>query len=70
HWRMQLNNWLQNRYRSTDLLTWNTSPSGQRHNAVWTAVAYINGVEYGRGTGPSQGAAKEVAAQKALDALT
>lgn len=66
---MQLNNWLQEHGRPTSSLSYEMSFTGPRHNREWTAVATLNGVEHGRGTGPNQDAAKEAAAKEALQAL-
>ncbi|KAJ3559003.1 hypothetical protein NM688_g611 [Phlebia brevispora] len=68
HKRMQLNNLLQRSY-GTHALTWATNQTGPQHSTPWTAVAYINGVEYGRGSGWTQGDAKEQAAGLAYPAL-
>jgi len=65
---MALNNWLQANM-THNALTWEAQQSGLRHAPTWVAVAKIKGVEYGRGSGASQGAAKEAAAYQALAAL-
>ncbi|CCM00691.1 uncharacterized protein FIBRA_02730 [Fibroporia radiculosa] len=68
HWRMQLNNYLQSNGGSK-ILTWDVYQSGPQHQPVWTAIAYIRGVEYGRSMGSSQGGVKEEAARQTLAAL-
>ncbi|KAH8834019.1 hypothetical protein DL96DRAFT_1703646 [Flagelloscypha sp. PMI_526] len=42
---------------------------GGSQNPVWTAVCHLNGVEWGRGYGPSKNKAKSRAAKIAYDAL-
>ncbi|KZT68311.1 hypothetical protein DAEQUDRAFT_766482 [Daedalea quercina L-15889] len=68
HWRMRLNNYLQSN-GGARLLSWEVYQSGPLHQPVWTAIAYVKGVEYGRSTGSSQNAVKEEAARQALSAL-
>ncbi|KAI0094496.1 hypothetical protein BDY19DRAFT_988332 [Irpex rosettiformis] len=68
HWRLQLNNLLQRSY-GTAALRWECQQFGPQHTAPWTVVAYINGVEYGRGQGHTQGDAKERAANMAYSGL-
>ncbi|KZT08417.1 uncharacterized protein LAESUDRAFT_811503 [Laetiporus sulphureus 93-53] len=67
-WRMQLNNWLQANSKR-NALTWDVSTSGPKHAPTWTAIAYIDGVQYGRGTGVSRNVATEIAAEQTLTAL-
>ncbi|KAK7017300.1 hypothetical protein R3P38DRAFT_1321274 [Favolaschia claudopus] len=43
--------------------------TGPLYNIIWNSKVSINGAEYGRGTGPNRGAAKESAAKRALVAL-
>ncbi|PCH43846.1 hypothetical protein WOLCODRAFT_153903 [Wolfiporia cocos MD-104 SS10] len=68
HWRMQLNNYLQSNGGARSL-TWEVAQSGPLHQPMWTAIAFIRGVEYGRSVGPSQNAVKEEAARQTLTAL-
>ncbi|KAI0661137.1 hypothetical protein C8Q70DRAFT_968919 [Cubamyces menziesii] len=68
HWRMELNNYLQANGGS-HILSWDLFQSGPLHQPMWTAVAYIRGVEYARAFGPSQNAVKEEAARQTLAAL-
>ncbi|KAI0633652.1 hypothetical protein C8Q77DRAFT_1116171 [Trametes polyzona] len=68
HWRMRLNNYLQAN-GGTHLLTLETYQSGPLHQPMWTAIAYIRGVEYGRACGPSQNAVREEASRQTLVAL-
>ncbi|EGN94532.1 hypothetical protein SERLA73DRAFT_126018 [Serpula lacrymans var. lacrymans S7.3] len=65
---MTLNNLLQQIYgpQATAVLTWECDPRGPSHNEVWTCVAKIKGIEYGRGEGRSKDAGKELAAKIAL----
>ncbi|KDQ62348.1 hypothetical protein JAAARDRAFT_30242 [Jaapia argillacea MUCL 33604] len=66
--RTALNNFLQNR-GETAFLRWEEYHSGNRHDGVWTCIAYYREIEYGRGSGPSKDAAKEVASALVLAAL-
>jgi len=50
-------------------LVWSTKHEGPHHAPTWEATAIVNGVEYGKGTGPTQGQAKESAARMALETL-
>ncbi|KAH9830746.1 uncharacterized protein C8Q71DRAFT_320666 [Rhodofomes roseus] len=68
HWRMRLNNYLQSN-GGTRSLTWEVYQSGPLHQPVWTAIAYVKGVEYGRSTGSSQNGVKEEAARQTVSAL-
>ncbi|KAI0371080.1 hypothetical protein BV20DRAFT_1035428 [Pilatotrama ljubarskyi] len=68
HWRMQLNNYLQAN-GGAHLLSWEVYQSGLLHQPMWTAIAYIRGVEYGRASGSSQNAVREEAARQTLQAL-
>jgi len=65
--RMRLNNLLQS--RKTMQLTWQTTQSGPAHQPTWQATACINGAEFGKGTGQTQGQAKEVAAREAYNKI-
>ncbi|KIM88772.1 hypothetical protein PILCRDRAFT_2956 [Piloderma croceum F 1598] len=66
HWRTTLNNWLQGRHGTAKDLTWEATRSGLPHALRWTVVAYIKGVEYGRSTSGTKGAAAEEAARQAV----
>jgi len=74
HYCMELNNLLQGEYRgqtqTQTILTWETKQDGHRHEGDWVAIAYIRGIEYGRGSASTIRAAKEKAARQALEALT
>ncbi|KZT21393.1 hypothetical protein NEOLEDRAFT_1073484, partial [Neolentinus lepideus HHB14362 ss-1] len=63
--RMELNNWLQI-HPSFGKVTWETSHTGPQHAPTWSATAYVGNIQYGNGSGPTQGAAKEQAAYEAL----
>ncbi|KIM91483.1 hypothetical protein PILCRDRAFT_810757 [Piloderma croceum F 1598] len=69
-YRLALNNYLQNRFRSTACLSWAYERDGPDHAIQWTAIAYFNNIEYGRGTNHQKGAAAEVAAYQTLVALS
>lgn len=64
---MALNNYIQGHPRLSPL-TWEEKQEGPSHAPEWTATVLIKGVEYS-GTAPTKGAAKEIAAEKALAAL-
>jgi hypothetical protein len=82
---MQLNNYLQHRFRTTRDLRLSESVTGLPHAQTWTVVAFcqllfscffmmtdpllVRNVEYGRGVGPTKAAATELASKQALDAL-
>ncbi|TFK34277.1 hypothetical protein BDQ12DRAFT_727057 [Crucibulum laeve] len=66
HFRMQLNNRCQYLGKSHKF---EDSTTGPQHQPTWTSIAYVNGIEYGQGSGPSRDVAKERAAQQALNAL-
>ncbi|KAH9858520.1 hypothetical protein C2E23DRAFT_864436 [Lenzites betulinus] len=68
HWRMRLNNYLQAN-GGVHMLTWDICQSGPLHQPMWTAIAYIRGVEYGRAFGTSQNAVREEASRQTLAAL-
>ncbi|TFK53658.1 hypothetical protein OE88DRAFT_1655880 [Heliocybe sulcata] len=68
HHRMALNNWLQGHPRFGKV-TWAQSQGGLQHDPVWSATAYVRGIEYGKGMGTTLGEAKEKAAYAALAAL-
>ncbi|KAF7326478.1 DRBM domain-containing protein [Mycena sanguinolenta] len=63
HYRNRLNNAAQ-AYGWT--VSYETSWTGRQDNPLWTAIAYVNNVEYGRGYAGSQKSAKEIAAYEAL----
>ncbi|KAF9245723.1 hypothetical protein BU15DRAFT_40520, partial [Melanogaster broomeanus] len=67
--RQALNNYLQEVCKNTRRLTWEISQEGPNHRPTWLAIAYLDGVEWGRGQGPSRGAAMEAAAGCVLNAL-
>ncbi|EPQ57651.1 hypothetical protein GLOTRDRAFT_128008 [Gloeophyllum trabeum ATCC 11539] len=67
-WRMELNNYLQ-RSQQTGILSWEVTSSGPPHARIWTAVAYIRGVEYGHASASTSAGAKEEAARQTLSAL-
>ncbi|KAH7886177.1 hypothetical protein F5I97DRAFT_1928050 [Phlebopus sp. FC_14] len=69
-WRMYLNNWLQGRYGNTRRLSWYSEPSGPPHDTRWVAIAYFDGIEYGRGIARDKGTAMEIAAEATYRALT
>ncbi|KIM80610.1 hypothetical protein PILCRDRAFT_822349 [Piloderma croceum F 1598] len=69
-YKMELNNYLQIRFRSTASLSWVYERVGPDHALQWTAIAYINNIEYGRGTNSQKGAAAEIAAYQTLVALS
>ncbi|KAF9225381.1 hypothetical protein BS17DRAFT_778523 [Gyrodon lividus] len=69
HNRQGLNNHLQAVWRNTRRLTWEKSHDGPGHRPTWLAIAYLDGIEWGRGEGPSCGAATEAAAANVLNAL-
>jgi dsRNA-specific ribonuclease len=69
HYRMQLNNFLQHRYRSTQNLRLESSSSGPGHALWWTVIVYFRDCEYGRGEGATKAIATENACQIALQAL-
>ncbi|KAJ6520272.1 hypothetical protein C8R45DRAFT_1120493 [Mycena sanguinolenta] len=63
HYRTALNNAAQ-AYGWT--VTYETSSTGPQNSPLWTAISYVNNIEYGRGNAGSRGAAKETAAYEAL----
>ncbi|KAJ3483497.1 hypothetical protein NLI96_g6279 [Meripilus lineatus] len=67
--RMKLNNYLQN-HGGKERLTWKEETAGPQSGVSWTMIAYIDGVEHGRGTETSKGKAKEIACEQAYKALT
>ncbi|KAH7922857.1 hypothetical protein BV22DRAFT_627439 [Leucogyrophana mollusca] len=69
HYRMHLNNYLQQRYGHTQFLTWEHSHQGPLHQPMWFSTAYLEGIPWGNGQGPSRGAAMEMAASEVLRAL-
>ncbi|KAG1774014.1 hypothetical protein EV702DRAFT_1127795 [Suillus placidus] len=66
--RMGLNNLLQQRYGTSAAthLRWEGVRNGPDHDPTWIFVAYIDDIEYGRGSGSDKGTAKEAAAGVAL----
>ncbi|KAG2138661.1 uncharacterized protein EDB93DRAFT_709808 [Suillus bovinus] len=69
HHRMQLNNFLQHRFRSTQDLRIDSSSTGPGHALWWTVIVYFRDHEYGRGEGATKASARELACQIALQAL-
>lgn len=71
HNRLGLNNLLQQRYGTSAAthLRWESFKDGADHNPTWTFIAYIDDIEYGRGSGSDKGTAKEMAAGVALRQL-
>jgi len=63
-----LNNYLQTKDKA-NLLSWDESTIGPRHEPMWTCVCKIDGQEYGRGTGLSKQTARAAAAKVALERL-
>ncbi|KZT72936.1 hypothetical protein DAEQUDRAFT_762733 [Daedalea quercina L-15889] len=63
-----LNHYLQTRDKA-NLLSWDESQQGPRHEPTWTCICKIDGIEYGRGTGQSKQAARAAAAALALEKL-
>ncbi|EPT03479.1 hypothetical protein FOMPIDRAFT_87899 [Fomitopsis schrenkii] len=63
-----LNNYLQSTEKA-NLLSWDESTSGPRHEPTWTCICKIDGNEYGRGTGPTKQLARNAAASVALERL-
>ncbi|KAH9897936.1 hypothetical protein C8Q73DRAFT_788159 [Cubamyces lactineus] len=66
HWTMELNNFCQKNHLAC---TWVERQSGPLNAPTWTAFAYINGMEYGRGSSLRKTEAKELAAETALRVL-
>ncbi|KIM76683.1 hypothetical protein PILCRDRAFT_826077 [Piloderma croceum F 1598] len=64
--RVQLNNYVQQMYKNSTSLSWDIQQQGPEHQPSWEAVAYINHVEYGRGTASRKDLASEEAARQAL----
>ncbi|KAG0707581.1 hypothetical protein DFH29DRAFT_1066282 [Suillus ampliporus] len=62
--RLALNNLLQQRYGASAAthLRWEGVRDGPDNNPTWTFIAYIDDIEYGRGSGSNKGTAKEIAA--------
>ncbi|KAG2118101.1 uncharacterized protein F5147DRAFT_648489 [Suillus discolor] len=69
HHRMQLNNFLQRRFRCTQGLRIDSSSTGPGHALQWTVIVYFRETEYGRGEGATKAFATENACQIALQAL-
>ncbi|OAX42675.1 hypothetical protein K503DRAFT_682892 [Rhizopogon vinicolor AM-OR11-026] len=67
--RMQLNNYLQRRFRSTRDVQLVESATGPAHAQWWTVVVFFRHIEYGRGVGLTKSSATELACQMALQAL-
>ncbi|KAF7366754.1 hypothetical protein MSAN_00933600 [Mycena sanguinolenta] len=59
--------WLNNvAQRFRWFVTSESSWTGPQDNPTWTVVAYVNNVEYGRGSGGSKGSARENASKEVL----
>ncbi|KAG1850594.1 hypothetical protein DFJ58DRAFT_793459 [Suillus subalutaceus] len=69
HYRMQLNNFLQHRFRSTQDLRLDSSSIGPERALWWTVTVYFRDCKYGRGEGATKASATEIACQIALQAL-
>ncbi|KAI0720174.1 hypothetical protein C8Q72DRAFT_106403 [Fomitopsis betulina] len=63
-----LNNYLQSTDKA-NLLSWDESTSGPRHEPTWTCICKINGNVYGRGTGSTKQLGRNAAASVALERL-
>lgn len=63
HWRQRLNNLLQISYGVSALNWEDQQHSSEGTHRYWESVAFIRGIEYGRGTGHRVGDAHEAAAQ-------
>ncbi|KAF8208084.1 hypothetical protein K438DRAFT_1813372 [Mycena galopus ATCC 62051] len=50
-------------------ISYTCSRTGPQNSLLWSSVALVNNMEYGRGIGSTQGSAKERAAKQALVAL-
>lgn len=68
HWRLHLNNLLQASL-GTHALRWEAYQDGPQNVAPWVAIAYIQNVEWSRGSAHTLGAAKEEAARRAYRIL-
>ncbi|KAF7360090.1 hypothetical protein MVEN_00737100 [Mycena venus] len=66
YYRMMLNNFAQQYGWVT---TYESSWTGPQSQPRWTAVTYVNNIEYGRGIGRKRSSAKESAAKGALIAV-
>ncbi|KAG2155677.1 hypothetical protein DEU56DRAFT_318709 [Suillus clintonianus] len=69
--RLGLNNLLQQRYGANVAahLRWESVRNGTDHNPTWTLIVYVDGIEYGRGSGSDKVIAKEMASGVALGQL-
>ncbi|KAH7930692.1 hypothetical protein BV22DRAFT_47398 [Leucogyrophana mollusca] len=64
---VRLNNYLQaTSNRKPSPLRWQITHIGPQYNPLWTAVAYIDSIERGRGNGNTKSAAMNMAAEKVL----
>ncbi|KAG1738682.1 uncharacterized protein EDB91DRAFT_450052 [Suillus paluster] len=68
---MRLNNFLQGRHgtNATAHFTYEETSSGSQSHTVWTGTYLIDDMTYGHGTGTNKRAAKEAAAQRAIQML-
>jgi len=69
HSKRLLNDWLQGLYGTTKHLTWEETQAGPNESDDWLVIAYVNEIEYGRGTSTSKDDAAEKAAQQVLVVL-
>ncbi|KAH9920090.1 uncharacterized protein B0H18DRAFT_1122184 [Fomitopsis serialis] len=67
-YRLRLNNYLQAN-PAVGPLTRQESSEGPSSNATWTVVAFLKGVEYGRGVARTKAEATEIAAERVLTEL-
>jgi len=63
HWDDQLNNYAAGRGVG---LRYEDSQTGPLSNPTWTSIAFLNGYQYGTGTGSTKGSAREGAAYQTL----
>ncbi|KAK0218585.1 hypothetical protein EDD85DRAFT_352446 [Armillaria nabsnona] len=66
HYRQDLNNYA---IQAGITLTYGETSSGPKNAVSWTVIAYIGGVEHGKGVSSSKGHAKEIASYNAMVAL-
>ncbi|KAI0369341.1 hypothetical protein BV20DRAFT_1053378 [Pilatotrama ljubarskyi] len=69
HWRMALNDYIQKNNLGAHV-QWTQTQAGPQNALSWTACVFFRGVEYGRGSATTLGAARELAAEQALRALS
>ncbi|KAK0470439.1 uncharacterized protein EV420DRAFT_115004 [Desarmillaria tabescens] len=67
HYRQDLNN---HAIQAGLALTYgDPTAEGPQNSIIWTVIAYIDGIEHGRGSSSSKGQAKEIAAYNAMSYL-